>query len=880
MAQAMPVTVEEMMHWVMNPVLMLAAQERDLLRRCAWTHTFNRELYDAVLAPGAVEPLLPFDELAKHRFVEALPAKCYRVVSSFRAGLLNTPREQEGEALPLGAVPDDLQELSTRLAEYYRDREDVYEQLRHLAVVDPKAAGDLFKDLYGKADRRFDLPRCHAIVQVLEERGATLPLVAAELDPQLKDAAGDMRRSLEARWLWAQEYYWTVTYVERETTRYVLRRLLAGKQGWLIHIHARGGTGKTMFLRAVIARRCVPKGIACAAIDFDDHHHLEGVSEPWRLAYAIAEQLNVQLPGGPFDTFLRENAPYMQEAAGTGDGIGSRPTLSKEQQDVRVRQVADSLGNRRVVVLFDTMENLRELGSDLGPLTNLVRTLHNRCNLLRVIFSGRYPIVKDPQPSPAAASLAGLIDTEGSELFLPGFSEDEARSYLRRRRRITDEALATAILSKSLNDPKDPDLGYDPFKLAVLADDVKQHPKELTAETIKEYPDAGVVKLIERVVARIVDPQLQWLLRYGVIPRWLTYDFFIKVLAERIVPKLQGDRTGDDKSADKIPKRAQAKSFLEQGPNATLETEEVWRKLESYVSPSSWVFRARGPAEGALEFHPDVREPMRRILRDRPEDQPVYLELNGAAAVYFTGMARPASGQAPAPVSAALRREWLRQAVYHWFETLGAGAVSQWRDLLSGAGDDPAAQVAVAREGLEAVKALAQPPAEVQVRAGYTLARAYLLHEGLEGGVDASRIDAWLAMSEGLNPPDAPLVPPDELALLRARLDLRRGNPTGALAACDRALSGHVSAATEIELRLLRADALQALERSEAADAYRTALDLAARSDPSAQDGHLVAAGRIVGGLGALCRGDRRVERSPGRSHGRTGCLDGRNCRR
>ena len=233
MPEAMQVTLEEMVRWVENPVLMLGGPQRDLLRRSAWAHTFDRDLYDNVLVQGSEEPAVPFADLVKHRFVEGLPGRRYRVRNQYRANLLDTWREEAGEAPPLGALPPGPLELSRQLAEYYADRENDLERLRHLAVSDPEEAAALFEALFGKADRRFDLPRCHPIVQVLEERGATLATLSARLAPPLRELAVDKRRRLEARWLWAQDYYWTVTYVGREKTRYLLIRLWSGKRGWL-----------------------------------------------------------------------------------------------------------------------------------------------------------------------------------------------------------------------------------------------------------------------------------------------------------------------------------------------------------------------------------------------------------------------------------------------------------------------------------------------------------------------------------------------------------------------------------------------------------------------------------------------------------------------
>jgi len=201
---------------------------------------------------------------------------------------------------------------------------------------------------------------------------------------------------------------------------------------------------------------------------------------------------------------------------------------------------------------------------------------------------------------------------------------------------------------------------------------------------------------------------------------------------------------------------------------------------------------------------------MRRILRIGPEDQPVYLELNGAAARVFYSKARPASGQAPAPVSgrappgvaapgglSLVRDPWRRSGV-------------PWRDLLSWPAMTLRNRWRWREKGLEAVKRWRSRRGgrcgRLHARAGVSAAEASKAAWTPPGSILAG------CMSEGLNPPDAPCA---ATSWRSCGLDwtCAAATPPTALAVASRLsrLSRAVSAATEIELRLLRADALQAL---------------------------------------------------------------------
>ena len=70
---------------------------------------------------------------------------------------------------------------------------------------------------------------------------------------------------------------------------------------------ASAADGKTMHVRWLIARRCVPAKarIPCARIDFDQVDPIAATREPYLVLLAMAEQLDRQLPGDAFGKLVR-----------------------------------------------------------------------------------------------------------------------------------------------------------------------------------------------------------------------------------------------------------------------------------------------------------------------------------------------------------------------------------------------------------------------------------------------------------------------------------------------------------------------------------------------------------------------------------------------
>ncbi|HXF64526.1 MAG TPA: hypothetical protein VNK95_23045, partial [Caldilineaceae bacterium] len=791
--------------------------DRVLLQRCATVRTFDRALYDQELSRG-LTGAMSFEALTAHPAIQRLPGDVerYQMRASFRAetfeGWWSDGAARAGEAPPA------LKEFSCRLAEYYSAlaqaptplaaRQDLeIERMVHLVACDPDQAGQLFTSLFDAAEQRFDLPRCLELIRALEERRTMLgPALAARLTTA--------RRRLNTRSMWAQEYYQTAFYLEREATKSLLDELLAGQAPppagahWVLQLYAPGGMGKSMYLRAVIARHCVEREIPCARLDFDYLDHLAALMrEPWRLLLQMAYQLDIQLTGQPFQGYLLDNAPFIP-LGGYRPTSGAQPlvTLSADEEARKAEQVVEDFcriavalfQQRPVVLIFDTVEQLRHLPplpnqpDSLGGFFAMLQTLHARLPGLRVLLAGRFDL-RTPVDG-MASSYTTHFQGQERTVELGGFSRAESMTYLEERRRMRGDPRLEMVVEKA---------GGNPFKLALLADVLRDVP-EITVDELAAYPDADLIYLIERIILRI-DKRLRWLLRYGVAPRLLTRDFVLEVMAPYLVAAMQGE-SEDDPSEDDLPPRVLDKQPFPVEPEAAqLDIAGLWDSLIRYAGRSSWVSTVSERPD-AVVFHPEVLEPMRNLIRT----QPVYQELHGAAAAYF----RKRAEQAPAQ-----RAEWLAHAVYHTYIQADAYALSLLR------GPDAAVAEATAMLLLNP-RAVDEPftaDAGVMAQANYVMAYRRL---HAPDAPDLTEVERWLRQAESYNQ-TRPVLRPAQLAYGRAALALRQGRPDEAAALARGAIPLGVDKTNLFDLRLTYAQALAALRDPQALDAYRAAWEMA-----------------------------------------------------
>jgi len=778
----------------------LPASERALLRRCAVVRSFDRELVEGVLRPAIpdlAERSYPYEELVRREDVHRVPrsAERYRLLDGPRRRHLEEWRKEDP------GFREEVKKLNCKLARHYRRRGVDFdlEVLFHSIACSPKAAGDLFDRLYAEADARFDLASCTDLLAVLDDR-------RAELDRSLAALRLRRRAGLQARTLWASEYHQSIHYHQNSQLTAALDRLLTKKDAWILHLFASGGMGKTSFVRWVLARKCAPEppAVPCARIDFDVFDPVPATREPWRLLVEIARQLDEQIPGRPFYELTTELGEQLglrtarKESRSSG-APQSNPAGRSQALEGRVRErflaaLADARLGKPVLLVFDTVEEvILSQEASFMRLLEEVALVHRRHRQVRLLLCGRTDLNQ---------RLAGFTAKFGQETrtqsLLP-WTPREARDYLEEDRGLSGHGAVPAVIERAAGNP---------FKLAIYADLLRSNP-ELTARQIESYGDADLAYLIERVVRRIQDEGVRWLLRYGVIPRRLSRAF----LAERMVAWLAEARAGrspdDDPSRDPVPDAAALFPTHPPDAGASLDPALLWRRLTQYAGQLSWV-SLPGDDPDTLVFHGDVVNPMRRLLA---KAQPAtFARLHQDAFRFYDAKA---AGDPPRRV------EWTREAVYHLFQAEGASAIADWRRRLEAADESGDVQLrhdlALEVSGAEYVQLL--DPA-VRAEAALELARARLdlVHQPVAGSAATgsdyalvtgaqSSLDAAESIERSLG---RAVVSPERKAWVRAWLLSNRGDQAQALATLVAVPGGSAAAKPRdvLRLRLLRASLL------------------------------------------------------------------------
>jgi len=280
-------------------------------RRCALVRWFDEPLYDFLCEGLPEKPA--FSTFIASGGVERLTSGRWELGEADRARLLAEwtmaavqPRAGDavfGSAAVRTANVQKVLAVETwkkwnqKLGDYFLGRPGADMQLEavyHLAASpDPKQLVPLFTKWYAEADKRFDMAHCNALLQMLEVQKQYSGSELAQL-------LLDHRQFYEARLMFTEDYYKTGSYFHRDTALQQLLGVLrpgnpAERGPWIFHIHATGGTGKTMFLRSVITQELVPRRIPCARVDFDDFQLVEVRDQPTRLFVRMVEPWSRQV---------------------------------------------------------------------------------------------------------------------------------------------------------------------------------------------------------------------------------------------------------------------------------------------------------------------------------------------------------------------------------------------------------------------------------------------------------------------------------------------------------------------------------------------------------------------------------------------------------
>lgn len=797
--------------------LLLPESSQRALRACAVTDLVTEDLFESVLRrhaqPGAPE----LADLADQGLIEAIAdeERAWRVPSADAPGWM---REWNADQPAAGPAPE-LIALEADLARWYEQRGDYDEQLRHLLVADPQQALRLFWSMFDDADQRRDFARCQDLLEVLADPNR-ITLAGPEVSELRLDRAG----YLHARLFWSPDYARSAQFLMPPGLQERTDRLLSGTgpQAW--QLYAPGGTGKTIQLQWLVARHCVTASmdIPCARIDFDVMDPVNLTRYPWLLLLEVAEQLDRRWPRRVFERLdryssyrglaRRMTSELTREAAQGLAGLDVR-THEQAVTEIFIRRLNAAAGERPVLLIVDTVEEAVLGGSDPGGLIRFLGTLLRGCPALRLVLAGRYDL-RERMPE----AIAELEPVE--PVLLTDFAPDQVRTYLASLRGITEPALHDAVLART---------DGQPFLVALFADFIDDH-QEITPGELLRYREPLVELLIDRIIRHIADPNVQWLVRYGVVPRRLRFDDVRAVIWPMLARGRSGPSDWDDPRADEHHLRGRDDVFpFGSPPQDDAALTETWQRLLAYVARPSWVLSADDGQ--SVVFHPNVRMPMRDLISRHP----AFRDLHEAFRRRFEQLARE---------NLASRAAYLREAVYHRIQLGDPGADDYWRAHVLSCRDhgdlDGMEELAsellrddYTEDGLPRSRSRGEPMVPYQALAD---AHVFLAHVAAERAraVQAGPSDPlWSAVQRSLAHADLvrsqapePLAAPVLEVALRAALLVAQSRPAEAAAIAEAALPGASDTAQADLLRAV-ADARAALGDAEAVPSYRAALELA-----------------------------------------------------
>ena len=535
-----------------------------------------------------------------------------------------------------------------------------------------------------------DIPRAHDLTRLLTEWPVTEDSQSEELFEQLTPKLNRYARAI-------RDFEGSATYLDREFESKVQTTLFDSRnqQQWMMQIHAPGGRGKTMYLRNLLGRYCPQRDVPVARIDFDYLEHLSiNCRQPWRILLAIAKQLNVQLPNNPFHHMLISRGDYSAQL--TSEPLPAQRSFSapsewlsgqtyakdtpRKFREELARVIKDSDLNGNVLIVLDTFENvLHTAGASLAPLLqmlNEIRTGNGNGEAcvpgLRVIMCGRFDLTSSRSLTGESAekskkfredwflpeiqttpNLVGKRNSAGIKtgraivsVELKDFLWSESEDYLRNKCLLHDKKKITAVLERCHEPDQQNELRANPMRLALIGKYLKDHP-EVGASEIKEFENLELFYLINRVVDRIADGKVQWLLRWGVLPSILTKEFVEEILWPALVNYHENQTNYD---APAISEKVIASDFKrERWAQLSIDSvkksdaaDAAWQGLLTYAAGASWV-SINDELSNAVTFHRDVRDPLRNLLRQK--DHPVFHDIHAKAYAYWNDRLSSSEGK-------------------------------------------------------------------------------------------------------------------------------------------------------------------------------------------------------------------------------------------
>ena len=212
----------------------------------------------------------------------------------------------------------------------------------------------------------------------------------------------------------------------------------------------------------------------------------------------------------------------------------------------------------------------------------------------------------------------------------------QSGTYLSRRG-ITRAELVEPIVRRA---------GGVPWQLALWADVVDRYPGLSPDQLDQLQPEIAWV--VDRIVGRL--PQmLQWLVRYGVVPRRLRRDFAQRVVLPRIARALAGSAEDDPVRDQRPPGAVPVFPIGLHAPTTEAEFTDLWQQLTRYAAKTSWMSLEPGD-EDAVVFDPLLRDPLRRLVAGRP----VGRLLHSDAVAYYEQLAAAEESRWPSWICEAI----------------------------------------------------------------------------------------------------------------------------------------------------------------------------------------------------------------------------------
>ena len=642
---------------------LLPASEQRGLRAAALARRFDRAMFDELMAPAADATPEMLERLLDVGAVQPTPGRSgwYALDDKRRAHWLDlgVAAGSDSDDLTVGAPK--WTQLHQQLADAFAARgpDAEIERLYHRLILRQSQAEAHWRELYASACECFDLARCESLLDLLGQ-------TARFISPELASVMTRERGLLGARAALADDYFRTGRYLERRQVLADFESLLTDPQRFILQMHAPGGSGKTLFLCWLGARWCLPRGMPIARVDFDFLDDAERALAPVFLLGKLAERLDTQLPGAPLFELLRDIAEERRRCLAPEGGEGVQARLAALEAEVRerlARTLVERCAGTSVVLVLDTLEeatlkhqvNVLDVVEAISAVRRRVQELAPAPHApkLLLILAGRYTLAEQ-YPLVQARFASQVLACE-----VTPFDDAESRGYLQRRLTGIEppsDAVLAAVVQRAHGSP---------FKLSLYADILLTTP-DLDVAGLGRGVDVDMLYLIERVLKRITDARLRWLLRYGVLARRLTRSFVDHVLLRAMRSAWRGDLRSDDPAQDGVAHKDWPALWA--GPSGAaqrkLDTDVLWRQLREYASASSWVSVDAQVSE-AVVIQPVVSHPMRRALLQR--DRPVVEQVHRAAMAYARSSAATRSDA-----------ERLAELSYHDFQLHGAAAAPAW----------------------------------------------------------------------------------------------------------------------------------------------------------------------------------------------------------